>query len=152
MDTSCDICKFLESPKHQLMTTSSWAVGLGNNQAYFGRVYVTLRAHKGSLAELDSKDWEEFQEIVRVLENAYEKAFGAKPLNWGCFMNHAFRIDPANPHVHWHVFPRYKVAPVFDGVTYDDKLYGNFYDDKAERLVNDDIVEKIIDKLKPHLI
>lgn len=152
MDTSCDICKFLESPKHQLMTTSSWAVGLGNNQVYFGRAYVTLRAHKGSLAELDSKDWEEFQEIVRMLENAYEKAFGAKPLNWGCFMNHAFRNDPPNSHVHWHIFPRYKVAPVFEGVAYEDMLYGNFYDDNAERLVNDDIVEKIISKLKPYLI
>ncbi len=151
MDSNCDACKFLQAPKHQVLTTNSWAVGVGNNQAYFGRAYVTLRTHKGSLSELSSEDWQEFEEVVRKLESAYKEAFGASPLNWGCFMNHAFRTDPPNPHVHWHIFPRYKKAPVLNGVTYDDPLYGNFYDDKAERIVGDEVVEQIVEKLKNNL-
>jgi diadenosine tetraphosphate (Ap4A) HIT family hydrolase len=151
MDPNCDACNFLKNPQHQLLTTNSWAVGIGNNQAYFGRAYVTLRTHKGSLSELSADDWQEFEELVGKLESAYKEAFGATPLNWGCFMNHAFRTKPFNPHVHWHIFPRYEVAPELDGVTYDDPLYGNFYNDKAERLVSDEVVEQIIKKLEEHL-
>ena len=151
MDSNCDVCNFLKKPQHQVLTTNSWAVGIGNNQAYFGRAYVTLRSHKGSLSELSADDWQEFEDVVRKLEPAYKAAFGATPLNWGCFMNHAFRNEPASPHVHWHIFPRYKVAPVLDGITYDDPLYGNFYDDCAERLVSDEVVEKIVEKLKRFL-
>jgi diadenosine tetraphosphate (Ap4A) HIT family hydrolase len=151
MDPKCDACNFLKKPQHQVLTTASWAVGISNNQAYFGRAYVTLRTHKGSLSELSPDDWQEFEKIVRKLEPAYKEAFGATPLNWSCFMNHAFRTEPDNPHVHWHIFPRYKVAPVFNGVTYDDPLYGNFYDDNAERLVSDEVVEQIVEKLEVHL-
>lgn len=151
MDKKCDACEFLKEPEHQILVTNNWNVGLGNNQAYFGRAYVTLRTHKGSLSTLNDEEWQEFQEIVRKLEKAYKEAFGAEPLNWGCFMNHAFRSEPFNPHVHWHIFPRYKVAPLLDGVTYDDPLFGNFYDDKAERIVSNEVVEQIVSKLKSQL-
>jgi diadenosine tetraphosphate (Ap4A) HIT family hydrolase len=50
---------------------------LGNNHAYLGRAYVTLRTHKANLSELDADDWSEFEDLVRKLENAYIKAFEA---------------------------------------------------------------------------
>lgn len=152
MDKKCEACEFLKHPKHQILITNHWNVGIGNNQAYFGRAYVTLRAHKGSLSDLSNEEWSEFQEIVRKLEKAYKEVFGAEPLNWGCFMNHAFRSEPFNPHVHWHIFPRYKVAPVLNGVSYDDPLFGNFYDDTAEHMVSDEVVEQIVTKLKERLV
>jgi len=66
-------------------------------------------------------------------------------------MNHAFRTEPFNPHVHWHIFPRYKVAPVVLGITFDDPLFGEFYDDKAERLVSNDVVAAIVERLTNNL-
>jgi len=153
MDKTCDACKFLKAPnpKHQILTTDHWSVGVGNNQAYFGRAYVTLRNHKGSLSSLDEDEWRDFEDVVRKLEAAYKAVYRAEPLNWGCFMNHAFRSEPFNPHVHWHIFPRYEVAPELDGVVYDDPLFGTFYDDSAERLVDDETVEKIAARLKEYL-
>lgn len=151
IDKVCDACEFLKAPKHQILVTANWSVGIGNNQAYFGRAYVTLRTHKGSLSSLSETEWSEFEEVVQKLEKAYKAVYGAEPLNWGCFMNHAFRAEPTNPHVHWHVYPRYKQAPVLDGTTYDDPLYGNFYDNKAERLVNDETVKQIASKLAGYL-
>lgn len=148
MDKKCDACEFLKEPKDQILVTKHWNVGIGNNHAYLGRAFVTLREHKSSLSELSDVQWQEFHEIVRKLEKAYKQAFGAEPLNWGCFMNHAFRTEPFNPHVHWHIFPRYKVAPVVSGITFDDPLFGNFYDDKAERIVSDEVVAAIVAKLK----
>lgn len=153
MDSVCDVCRFLNDKplKNQILTTQHWTVGIVSDQPYLGRGLITLFDHKASLGELSDEEWQEFHEIVRKLEPAYEKAFGAKPLNIGCFMNHGYRDDPPHPHVHWQIFPRYKVAPVLDGVTYEDHLYGSFYDDSAERLVGDEVVEQIVAKLKEHL-
>ena len=153
MDKICDACEFLKNPtpKTQLLETEYWSVGIGNNHAYLGRAYVTLRSHKGSLSSLSQEEWSDFQEVVRKLEKAYKAAFGAEPLNWGCFMNHAFGAEPFNPHVHWHIFPRYKSAPTIEGMTFDDPLFGNFYDNKAERIVSDEIVEKVASTLRQQL-
>jgi len=64
-------------------------------------------------------------------------------------MNHSFRSDPPNPHVYWHLSPRYKVAPVLDGISYDDPSYGEFYnDDDAKRIVSNEVIEQIAEKLK----
>ncbi len=153
MDKKCEACEFLKTPlpETQILTTNHWSVGIGNNHAYLGRAFVTLREHKGSLSELSDEQWSEFHAIVRKLEKAYKEAFGAEPLNWGCFMNHAFRTEPFNPHVHWHIFPRYAKAPVIGGVTFDDPLFGKFYDDKAERLIDDKLVSVIADTLRQHI-
>lgn len=151
MDKKCDACEFLKDPQNQILVTKHWNVGIGNNHAYLGRAFVTLRDHKGSLSDLNNDEWGEFHEIVRKLEKAYLDAFGASPMNWGCFMNHAFRTEPFNPHVHWHIYPRYRVAPVVAGISFDDPLFGNFYDDEAENIVSDEIVREIAAKLREHL-
>ena len=151
MTKVCDACEFLKTPENQVLVTDYWNVGIGNNHAYLGRAFVTLREHKGSLSELSEDEWQDFQSIIKKLESAYKLAFGAEPLNWGCFMNHAFRVDPANPHVHWHIFPRYKEAPIVNGIRFDDELYGNFYDDKAERIVDNETVAAVIQTLKAHI-
>lgn len=153
MNKTCDACDFLKTPnlKTRILLTDHWTVGLGNNHAYFGRAYMTLRDHKGSLGSLTKAEWADFEVAVARLEDAYKNVYGAEPLNWGCYMNHAFRTEPFNPHVHWHIYPRYKTAPVLDGTTYDDPLFGNFYDSKRERIVDDTTVEKIATKLAEYL-
>ncbi len=153
MDKKCDACEFLQNPnlKTRILLTDNWTVGVGTNQAYFGRAYMTLRNHKSSLGSLTKAEWEDFEHTVARIEKAYKEVYGAEPLNWGCFMNHAFRAKPFNPHVHWHIYPRYEVAPVLDGVTYDDSLFGHFYNNKAERLVSDETAEKIASKLADYL-
>lgn len=123
----------------------------GQNHAYLGRAYVTLKEHKASLSSLSQAEWEDFQTVVKTLEKAYKAAFGAEPLNWGCFMNHAFRTKPFNSHVHWHIYPRYEIAPVVDGITFDDPLFGEFYDNDAERLVSEEVVEHIASKLRQNI-
>jgi diadenosine tetraphosphate (Ap4A) HIT family hydrolase len=154
MDKKCDACNFLNNPtpETQLLVTPYWSVGIdGKNHAYLGRAYVTLKQHKPSLSSLDQQEWADFQELVKKLEKAYKDAFGAEPLNWGCFMNHAFRSEPYNPHVHWHIYPRYKTAQEIDGITFDDPLFGNFYDNTAERLVSEETVSKIASELRQQL-
>ncbi len=154
MDKKCDACDFLNNPDTltQILDSEYWSVGIdANNHAYLGRAYVTLKKHKPSLSSLNRQEWEDFEIIVARLEQAYKAAFGAEPLNWGCYMNHAFRSQPFNPHVHWHIYPRYKNAQLFEGITFDDPLFGNFYDDKASRPVSKEVVEAIASKLRQQL-
>lgn len=151
MDKKCLACEHLKEPKFQILRTDHWNVVLDNNQAYFGRAYLTLLTHKGSLGSLDETEWQEFEEIVRKLEKAYKEVFGAEPLNWGCFMNNAFRSKPFNPHVSWHIYPRYEKAPELDDIIFDDALFGEFYDDNAKRIVSDETVKHIEVKLTDYL-
>lgn len=151
MNQNCDPCKFLGDSTHRILRTKYWNVALGNDQVYLGSAYVTLLTHKASLSELSTEEWEDFQALVRKLENAYHQAFGAEPLNWACLMNNAFRENPGNPHVHWHVFPRYRRAVALAGITFDDAAYGEHYDLQAVRDVSDEVVDEIAAKLKPYL-
>jgi diadenosine tetraphosphate (Ap4A) HIT family hydrolase len=150
MNPDCDICQFLNAKplRNQVLTTEFWTVGVLPDQPYLGRALITLLDHKPSLGKLSKEEWAEFEIIVPKLENAYKQAFGAEPLNMGCFMNHGYRNDPPHPHVHWQIFPRYKKPVNLMGTVFEDKRYGNFYDDKARRMVDNEVVEEIADRLK----
>ena len=66
-------------------------------------------------------------------------------------MNNAFRTDPGNPHVHWHVLPRYRTAPVVDGVMYEDTEFGEHYLVGKVREVSPEVTATIIKKLKEYI-
>lgn len=151
MDKTCDACDFVKQPVNLVFSNDDWQVCLGNNHAYLGRAYVTLKSHKGSLSELTDGEWTTFRQLVQVMERAYADAFGARPLNWGYFMNHAFREKPFNPHIHWHIYPRYEVAPELAGMTFADELFGEFYDAAAERIVGQSVVDQIAATLRQHI-
>jgi ATP adenylyltransferase len=151
MSKQCDICKFLEKPSHAILRTKYWNVGLGLNNAYLGRAYVTLLEHKASLSELSSEEWQDFETLVRKLESAYRKAFGADPLNWSCLMNNAYKEKPYNPHVHWHLIPRYENPTQIGGLTFEDEEFGHMFTPRKERLVDDQVVEEIAKKIKSYL-
>ncbi len=151
MNQNCKDCKKLPDLKPQILKTDNWVVWLPSNQAWLGRVCIHLRHHKESLSDLNETQWQEYIQLVRKLEPAYKKAFGADPINWVCNMNNAFREDPAHPHVHWHAFPRYKKAPTFEGIVFEDALYGEHYDPHAKKILDDETVEKIAAKLTKFL-
>ena len=151
MDKKCDACEFLKEPKNQILITENWSVGIGNDHPYLGRAFVTLKKHKGKISELNSDEWREFQEIVGKLEVAYRNAFGADVLNLECNMNHAFKSEPFNPHIHWHIYPRYKTAPEVAGIVFDDPLFGSHIDEDMVRIVSDEVVKQIATTLKQHI-
>ena len=154
MNQDCDVCQFLEKKplQNQVITTKYWTVGVIHDQPYLGRALITLLTHKSSLGKLSPEEWHDFEVIVQKLEPAYKAAFGAEPLNMGCFMNHGYRDDPPHPHVHWHIFPRYKNPVEFGGQVFDDQLYGSFYDDDLRRPVDSELVAAITNELKSKLV
>lgn len=153
MNKKCDACEFLKSPnpKHQILVTDSWSVGIYNDQPCLGRAYATLKSHKGKISDLSADEWQKFQQIIGKLEVAYRNAFGAEVLNIECNMNHAFKTEPFNPHVHWHIYPRYKTAPEVAGIVFDDPLFGNHIDEDKVNMVSDEVLDQIATKIREHI-
>ncbi|NCU37715.1 HIT family protein [Candidatus Saccharibacteria bacterium] len=127
INNKCEVCIVLPN-NTPVYETKSWVVSLNPDQAYLGRCYVTLKKHKGDLADLTDSEWLEFADIVKTLEAAVRHAFGATLFNWVCLMNNAFQTEHAKPHIHWHFRPRYDHKVTFSGTVFSDPSFGHHYD------------------------
>lgn len=66
--------------------------------------------------------------------NQQSKKLLADVFNWMYFMNNVYQEENPNPHVHWHVRPRYKNPVLFDGQEFTDPDFGKNYDRGLERV------------------
>lgn len=146
----CGICRLLPNGD-PILNTQYWQVIIAPDQGYLGRCYVTLKEHKGDLAELTREEWLDYAEIVKKLETAVRSAFGAIVFNWGCLMNNAFQVSPATPHIHWHLIPRYDKTIDFDGMGFIDPLFGHHYDREQSQKVSEETLRRIQAKIKENL-
>lgn len=145
----CEICS--TNSGNKLFETKYWSVTLSEDQYYLGRCSVTLKRHCGDLAELTKEEQRNFFEVVKKLENAIRKAFGANLFNWTCLMNSSFKKKPWNPHVHWHVRPRYSKNVEFEGEIFEDKEFGSHYERKTDKKVSEQAIDEIINRIKVNL-
>jgi len=126
---TCPICAWSPgNPAYSLLhETNHWRVVLAPNQALIGRCILHLKRHCGDLAELTADEVLDWLAIVKVMENALRTAFDATLFNVSCYMNHAYREDPPNPHIHWWLVPRYNHAVELQGWVFEDPEFGNPY-------------------------
>lgn len=129
----CDVCNgpdiYGELPA--VVDSDIWRVELNPNQQHLGRTFVGLREHKSSLSELSIEEVIEFHRIVVALEMGARAAFSPDLFNWMCLMNNAKR-DDQQPHVHWHMVPRYSESVMFNGHTYTDSAWPRQYNTGAD--------------------
>lgn len=138
--------------KPLILETDYWKVELNtNDQTNLGRSYVSAKRDVGSMSGLTNEEWIDFGAVVKKLESACSKAFGATMFNWTCLMNLAYKNDPPDPHVHWHFRPRYKDAVSFAGETYEDDAFGKHYERGTERKVSDEVALQIVEATKQGL-
>lgn len=131
--------------------TKFWKIDLSDNQYYLGRCYVSLKRQCPALSQLSKEEILDFLEIVKKLEPALKKAFGATMFNWTCLMSNAYKINPPNPHVHWHFMPRYNYKVEFEGLIFEDKEFAHHYDNNAKKQVSEELMKKIIKRIKESL-
>lgn len=144
----CEICEVLQKNDYLIHQTKYWRIALAPQQTYIGRCYVTLLRHCPDLAELTEDEWQDFIQIVKDLEQAIRLAFEPGVFNWFCQMNDAFRKELSNPHVHWHVRPRYKQKVEFSGQTFEDLEFGHRHSYTREETYPEDVLLNIINKIK----
>ena len=151
MNENCPICNFLEKPVNQILITDYWSVGLTNDQPYLGRARVTLKNHKSNLGELSDEEIIDFRVVVAKIEAAYKNTFSSDLLNWACLMNKEYQKPTPNPHLYWHLFPRYSNPINIGDILFEDKEYGNHYDPSKIQLVDDKTLNLIIQRLTQQL-
>jgi len=137
---SCEICPIISKPhpeelRLRVIEGEHWVATLrGNDQTLLGTSFITARRHVESLSSLTPSEQLEFFDIHAQLERAIMQAFGAAVINTSCLMNLAFREEDPEPHVHWHLKPRYAEPIEFAGHTFTDPDFGSYLSGNYQRL------------------
>ena len=134
-----------------IFETKNWQVFLTPDQTYIGRGYVSLKREAGSLSELTQEEVIDFFELVKKFESALKQVFDATMFNWTCLMNNAYKEKPYNPHVHFHVRPRYDKEVEFAGEIFADPNFAEHYKRGIMNKVSDEVRKQIIDKIKDNI-
>jgi len=140
-----------DKPNSFISETKHWEVYLNQDQYYLGRCVIAVKRNVGAMSDLTDDEWLDFADLVKKVEDGFKKIFGATMFNWTCLMNGAYQNDPPDPHVHWHLRPRYKNPVEFAGQTFDDKEFGHHYARSTDSPVSDEIFMKIISKVREGL-
>jgi len=128
-----------------------WNILLSEDQHNLGRCIVSAKRHAPSLSEITSEELLDFHQVVKTLESSIKKAFGAEMFNWGCLMNDAYKNTPPNPHVHWHLRPRYNYPVKFSGITFNDTEFAHHYTRTEHLTVSSKVRKEIISEIKKYL-
>jgi diadenosine tetraphosphate (Ap4A) HIT family hydrolase len=97
---------------------------------------------------IKKREWSDFVSIVKKLETLLKKALGASMFNWSCLLNDAYQNNPPNPHVHWHLRPRYNKKVRFNNHWFEDPDFAHHYSRDRKDEVEDIVAIKIINKIK----
>lgn len=147
----CLHCKSSNQDKDFVFETEHWIAFLAPEQDYLGRFQIEVKGHKGSLSELSAEEWTDFGVLVKKYEAVIKKTFGAEMFNWTCLMNNAYQEEHPNPHVHWHVRPRYNKPIQFAGQEFTDPDFGKHYDRERRTVASDELFQKIREEIKKNL-
>src|SRR5919199_5424295 len=80
-----------------------WIMALNENQATLGRVFFALKRHETDVTALTADERETLWRFLAEAKEALLALFAPDHFNYMFLMN----IDP---HVHMHIFPRYRAA------------------------------------------
>ena len=146
----CPICSWSpDNPNYLLLfETRFWRVVLAPNQSLVGRCVVHLKRHCGDVADTNPDELLEWLTVVKTLENALRAAFDTTMFNWSCYMNHAYRENPAQPHIHWWAVPRYNHSVRINDWVFEDPEFGNPYDHYRWIEIPKEIQQQIAERVK----
>lgn len=134
LDPICISCTRPEDDPSTFAVSRLWKLVLHPDQTVPGAVLLVARRHVPRLSDLTEAEGVEFFEVVKALEAAMETALTATMVNFQCLRNWSFRDDDPtppfkdghpNPHVHWHVAPRYLDGCVILGERFSDPCFGD---------------------------
>lgn len=112
------------------------------NQGYLGRCVVWCKRENATdLADATQAERKEFFLILKDLQLATKKCFNP---DW---LNYAF-LGNETRHLHGHFIPRYASPKTFEGIVFEDKLYGHNY--KTDHGFK--TPEKLLQKIKNVLV
>jgi len=147
----CFACEASTNDKDFVVESQYWAWYLADEQAYLGRSVILSKRHVGSISEIFQEEWLDLQEIITKVESSLKKAFGAEMFNWTCLLNDAYKSDNPNPHMHWHVRPRYRNEIEFAGKIFTDPDFGHHYNRERREKSDIEFVKEVADEIRKYL-
>ena len=91
-----------------------WAVLLRLEQPTLGSVILINKGEECAFSELPTDAFSELEIAIKEIESTLKKCFDYQKINYLMLM----MVDP---HVHFHVIPRYENDQEFKGVMFADK-------------------------------
>lgn len=100
-------------PRTVLIETQHWVVQARLQQPTLGSLVLACREPVTQLADVSAEAFAEMKTLVGRIERGLKAKFGWDKINYLCLM----MVDP---HVHFHVIPRYASPREFAGVAFPD--------------------------------
>lgn len=132
MTGDCALCKpTLLTPI--VRESTYWRIAINRNQNLLGKLFIALRRHEESVAELTQDEWSELRDELRWAVKHLQEAFHPDHFNCAFLQNH-------DRHVHLHVIPRYASARRFAGREFADPEWPDHYRPGVEYLAPPDVI------------
>lgn len=136
LNPECISCTEPDDDPSTFAVSEHWKVVLHPDQTVPGAALLVSLRHVGKLSELSEVEAADFFVVSSALECAMEHELTASMVNFSCLQNWSYRRhEPTppwrngapNPHVHWHVAPRYDhtltvLHEVFEDVDFGAEL------------------------------
>ncbi|MBX7146455.1 MAG: HIT family protein [Alphaproteobacteria bacterium] len=91
----------------------NWAVLLRPQQITLGSLILATKSNATSFSNLQEPCFIELPTVIKNIEHSLKKIFNYQKINYLMLM----MVDP---HVHWHVIPRYDQPQLFDTISFQD--------------------------------
>jgi len=100
-------------PDTKVGETASWLVLVRQKQPTFGSLVLVCKEEAKAFSDISAAAFADLQAAVTAIEALLRKAVGYEKINYLMLM----MVDP---HVHFHVIPRYDGARSYDGQAFAD--------------------------------
>ena len=126
--------------KNLIKEYNHWCILLRVDQVTLGSLVLLAKDKATSFSELSSDSFQEYETVIKEIENKLGKIFQYDKINYCMFM----MVDP---NVHFHVFPRYGVDKEFGSFIFKD--YG--WPGMPKVLEVNDVSHECFNSLKEYL-
>lgn len=117
-----------------------WRLSVRPHQTTLGSMILSLDRYCPHFSDITSEEAADLKEIISFAEEHLKKAFNYDKINYLMMM----MVDP---HVHFHVIPRYSEPVSFAGVEWVDNKWPTPADLNGDE-ISGDMAEKIVKKIK----
>lgn len=104
-------------PQRVIAEFTYWLVLLRPRQITLGSLVLVARCDALSFSALEEQAFAELASVTKHLEHTLKSLFNYDKINYLMLMMQ-------DPHVHFHVLPRYAAPREFCGMTYEDADWG----------------------------
>lgn len=131
-------------PQRLILETDHWALLLRPAQVTIGSLVLISKSGATAFPDLSPEAFADLRQVCHSLESALKGAFACDKINYLMLMM-------MDPHVHFHVLPRYREPVTLGGLAFEDRAWPGPPDLGQTLPVGDDMAAEILTAIQRHL-